>query len=107
MSATRRLVIAGLVLFLCFSLFHAFRPYGWSGQTAPPPGVAIKNVSYTCAAPWEAGYVHGPATTPYPLSGTPCSERSQYQIMLAVDVFLVALALGVALSWRRKGAAPA
>lgn len=101
MSTARKTFLVGLILFVAFVVYHALVPYGWSGQTNVPAGVASQDVSYTCGAPFGTAYVHGPATTAYPLNGTPCGQRSDYQIMTVVDVIFGALGIGVVLAWRR------
>lgn len=95
------MTILGLFLFTGFVVFHAVTSYGWSGQTTPPAGVAVKTVSYTCGAPWGAAYVHGPATTAYRLTGVPCGQRGQYQLITVISGVLGVLGLGAALAWRR------
>lgn len=107
LSTARKTILVGLILFVGFVVYHALVPYGWSGQTNAPAGVAPQDVSYTCGAPFGQGYVHGPATTAYPLNGRPCGERADYQIMTVVDVVVGALGIGAALAWRRSEPVPA
>ena len=107
MITTRRLVLVGLALLLGFMLYHAVSPWGWTGQTQPPPTVASQNVSYTCGAPWGSGYVHGPASTAYPLDGVPCGERRTYQVMTALDVLLAVFAVAGLATWHRLRRPPA
>lgn len=101
MSNRRRVVLVGLAVFLGFTLYHALSPWGWSGQTVPPAGVAVQTVSYTCGAPWGSSYVHGPTSTAYPLTGKPCGQRGTYQLMTAVDVLLGVFALATVAGWRK------
>lgn len=101
MSFTRRIVLVALALFVGFSLYHAVTSYGWSAELKTPSGVPAKSVSYTCGAPWGSGYVHGPSTTAYPVDGTPCGQRGQYQIVTSVDVLLGVFALAALAGWRR------
>ncbi|HLI54217.1 MAG TPA: hypothetical protein VKU88_07825 [Acidimicrobiales bacterium] len=94
MSATRRVILAGLLVFLGFVVFHSVTPWSWSAPQAAPAGVTARQVSYTCGPLWGSGYVHGPPSTAYPLQGTPCAHRASAQLVSGVDV-AIALA-GVA-----------
>jgi hypothetical protein len=103
---SRRIFLVGLIAFVAFMVFHGVRPWQWSAQTEPPAGIAAHTISYTCGPPFGAGYVHGPTTT-YPIAGTPCGQRHEYQTMIGLDV-LLGLAGVVALSlWGRSQTRPA
>jgi len=97
----RRLVLVALVVFVGFVAYHALTPYGWSAQTEVPVGVPAHTISYTCGAPWQAGYVHGPPTTAYPLGATPCGERHTYQILTFLDVVLGVFGIALVAGWGR------
>ena len=102
MTVSRRILLVALTLFLGFALYHAVSPYKWTGETNPPVGVAAQYFSYTCAAPWGAAYVHGPATTPFPLTDKPCGVRSSYQVVGGIDVVLAVLAITALYSWEMR-----
>ena len=99
MSFTRRIVLVGLALFIGFCLYHAISPWGWSTDLQTPPGVPTQSVSYTCGAPWGSGYVHGPTNTAYPIGSTPCGQRTEYQLMTAIDVLIGVFAFAVVGGW--------
>lgn len=101
MGLWRRVALIGLVVFLALIIFHAVRPYGWTSQSIPPPGVASRNVTYTCGAPWGSGEVRAPEGGPYRFGGVPCGQRSDYQVMTAIDVLLGVFALAVLAGWGR------
>jgi hypothetical protein len=101
MGNIRRLILVGLVLFVVLVAYHAATPWKWAAATTPPAGVKVQVVSYTCGAVWGSGYVHGPATTAYPLAGRPCAGRGSYQVLTVLDVFLAVFAIAVLASWGR------
>jgi hypothetical protein len=104
MGDVRRIFLLGLLAFVAFNLVHAVMSYGWSGELQTPPGAAAVEVSYTCGPPFGSGYVHGPATTAYPLSGKPCGQRTQYQLLTVIDVLLGVGGIALVLGWERARA---
>jgi hypothetical protein len=109
-STFRRIVLVLIAIVVGTGLYYAFRPYDWSAQLQTPAGVKQQVVKYTCGPLWGPGYVHGPATVAYPFPGTPCGERTQYEVMDGVDVALGALGAGFLLVWpavKRQEKAPA
>jgi hypothetical protein len=105
-SRNRTLVLGGIIVVLGFVVYHAFSPWGWTGQLKVPTGAPARSVSYTCGPPWGSGYVHGPDTTAYPLDATPCGERGQYQIMIGVDVLVGVFAVFAVGMWSRTRPRP-
>jgi hypothetical protein len=100
-SRKRILILGGIIVVVGFIVYHAVSPWAWTGQLKVPKGVPDQSLSYSCGPPWGSGYVHGPATTAYPLDGTPCGQRGQYQIMIGVDVVIGIFAVSAMGLWSR------
>lgn len=101
-------MLGGTIVILGFVLYHAVSPWGWTGQLRVPTGMPDQSISYTCGPPWGSGYVHGPDSAPaYPVVGTPCGERGQYQIMIGVDVLVGVFAVVAIGLWSRTRLRPA
>lgn len=98
----RRGAIVVIALVMAIGVYHAFTSYAWSGTLQTPKGAKTASVTYTCGPPWGSSYVHGPATTPYPVQGVPCGQREQYRTMIAIDVVLGLIALAAVTGWHRR-----
>jgi hypothetical protein len=106
MSWHRRLIVAGLTVFMVFVVAHALLPQSWKGQATVPGLTSAVNVTYQCGAALGSAYVHGPTPTKYAadaryVSGIPCGDRRQLQMITLVDVFLGMIGIALVVSWGR------
>lgn len=101
MSVSRRVAFLGIAVVVGFLIYHSVTPWGWKGPLQTPVGSPTASAAYTCGPLWGSAYVHGPATTPYPLVGSPCAERHKYQALTGVDVLVGVVAIGMVVSWKR------
>lgn len=101
MTVTRRVSLLGIAAVVGFLIYHSVTSWGWKGQLQTPAGVPTASAAYTCGPLWGSAYLHGPATTPYPLVGTPCAQRAKYQALTAVDVLLGVVAVGFVAGWKK------
>lgn len=104
MSTAWRVALVALIAFLAFSVYHAVSPWAWSGQLRTPPGAPTITLDYHCGAPWGSGYVHGPTSTLAPLISKPCGQRTNYQIVTAIDVLVGVFGVAVVGTWARARA---
>lgn len=103
MGTTRRLIVAGLVVFLGFVIYHGFHSTRWTSYDEPPAGVQMEIVTYACSAPWSSNYVHAPKNLPpYAVAGVPCGDHQTNRVTIAVDVILGVAGLAVTLAWPRR-----
>ena len=100
MSQTRWLLVIGFAAYAVYMVIRGFTGYTSVVGLTVPSGVAAKSVTVHCGAPFGSARVHGPATTPYPLSRSAC-DTTQMRIILPVDVLLGLLGIAVVTSWGR------
>jgi hypothetical protein len=79
-----------VVVFACTVAAFSLIPHQSSVALAVPPGHPASSATYTCGPLWGSDYIHGPAETPFPVTGSPCSAsvRTQDQIMTIIDMAL-------------------
>jgi len=88
----------------------ATRPWTDTKPMVPPAGVKQQvpdTVKYQCGAPWGTASVHGPASTPRPVIGTPCGQREARRRLAFADVVLGVIGLGYLTLGRRTTHEPA
>jgi hypothetical protein len=64
--------------------------------------VKAADLTVTCGAPWGAASARTSSPTLYIPEGKPCAQRSQYQIMSAVDLVLGVGAVLAFVTWSRR-----
>jgi hypothetical protein len=106
MSLHRWLIVAGLVVFMVFVVAHALVPQSWKGQATVPGIATAVNVTYQCGAALGSAYVHGPTPAKYAadaiyVSGIPCGDRRQLQMITLVDVVLGLVGIAIVVCWGR------
>lgn len=100
----RRWTVLGLVAFAAAVVVMSLLPWTWHGSLEVPPGVGSKTVSVQCGSIWGSATVKPPANLPYPISGTPCSQRGEDQVMSGVDILLAGAGLAFMARYTRRHA---
>jgi len=91
------MAIIALLAFGLLVAVWATRTWTDTKPLVAPPGVKQQvpdTVKYQCGAPWGGARVHGPASTPRPVMGTPCSQRDERRRLAFVDVVLALAGIG-------------
>ena len=97
MSTTRRLLLAGFVLLLAFSVVRGLTSWSWKGQLETPPTIT-KFATYSCGPVWGSDTVKG-APHQYVLLSSPCGQRRQYQIVLGLDAMVGLVGAVMVVAW--------
>jgi len=95
MTRRRRLIAIVLAIFLAFWVIFALVPTTWHGSLNTPTTQATETVAFKCGPLWGASYVRGPSTTAFPVVGTPCGTRDADQVMVAVDILIAIVGIGL------------
>jgi len=96
-----------IVVVIAFGLsvaVWATRPWTDTKPMVAPTGVKQQvpdTVKYQCGGVWGSASVHGPASTPRPVIGTPCGQRDERRRLAMADVLVAVVALGYLTLGRR------
>jgi hypothetical protein len=104
MDGRRTLVVVALVAFGLLVAVWGTRSWSDTKPLAPPPGVKQQvpdTVRFECGAPFGSASVHGPASTPRPVVGTPCGHRDERRRLAFVEIVAAAIAIGYVMLGRR------